>query len=474
MAQRVSFTLIVKNEEERLPKCLASAVDLVSETVVIDTGSTDRTKEIARGQGARVVDFPWQDSFSAAMNEGIRQATGEWIFWLHADHWIDESNRQRLRELFAGLGQENVAYLMKWQCPSRDPGERGLVIDTVHLFRNHPQIRWQHRVHEQIRPAIERLGGTTRFTDVTIFHSGYEDSAEHHAKLLRNLRLLEMDNAENPNDVSILFHLGWTLYLLGRPAEAIPQLQESLRLMKANQTVRRKNYALLVRSLRQLGRQQEAFDTCRAGQAHYPSDPELLFHEGQLRREGGDLHGAEAALTRLLREPLESFIACGLDLGLKGYKGRCALAEVYRDAGRIVDAEREWRTALAEQPNFTPAWLCLGDMWLKHGRYPEVDQLADQLQANPQTSLDGALLKARSLMIRKDFAASKSLIQEMIARAPKNPWPRELLAHALLIEGRDMPALAQALKDVLTLDPTNHFALTNLPIALQKQAGGAT
>jgi hypothetical protein len=77
-------------------------------------------------------------------------------------------------------------------------------------------------------------------------------------------------------------------------------------------------------------------------------------------------------------------------------------------------------------------------------------------------------------MIRKDFAASRKLIQEIIARAPKNPWPRELLAHALLMEGRDMPALVQALKDVLTLDPTNHFALANLPIALQKQAAGGT
>src|SRR5205814_473412 len=145
--------------------------------------------------------------------------------------------------------------------------------------------------------------------------------------------------------------------------------------------------ALLVRSLRQLGRQQEAFDICSAGQGCYPNDPELLFHEGQLRREGGDLRGAEAALVRLLQEPLESFITCGLDLGLKGYKGRCALAEVYRDQGRQADAEREWRAALAEQPNFTPAWLCLGDMWLNNGRFQEVDQLADQLQANPKTSI---------------------------------------------------------------------------------------
>src|SRR5262249_26673839 len=158
-----------------------------------------------------------------------------------------------------------------------------------HLFRNHPQIRWRGRVHEQIRPAVERTGGVTRLTDVVIFHSGYEDAAEHHAKLVRNLRLLGLDAAENPTDVSAVFHLGWTLYLLGRPADALAPLQRSLALCPPGQTILRKNYALLIRSLRQLGRQQEAFNVCSAARAIYPSDPELLFHEGQLRREGRDL-----------------------------------------------------------------------------------------------------------------------------------------------------------------------------------------
>ena len=468
MPQRVSFCLIVKNEEERLARCLGSVVDLVHETVVVDTGSTDRTKEIAVAHGARVFDFPWQDSFAAAMNESIGRASGDWIFWLHADHWIDETNRDRLRQLFAGLGEEKVAYLMKWHCLSRGSGEQGLAIDTAHLFRNHPQIRWRGRVHEQIRPAIERLGGSTRFTEVVIFHSGYEDPIEHHGKLVRNLRLLELDTAENPADISMLFHLGWTLYLLGRPADSLVPLKRSLALCPPGQTILRKNYALLVRSLRQLWRQQEAFDICSAGLAIYPRDPELLFHEGQLRREGGDFVGAERALLKLLSEPLESFVACGLDLGLKSYKGRSALAEVYRDQGRIADAEREWRAAVAEQPGFTPAWLCLGDMWLSHGLADRAEQLADQLIGDPKTCVDGKLLKARVLMIRKDFSEAKSLLARLIAEQPSASWPRELLAHTLVMEGRDTARLVEALENLLKLDPTNGFAMQQLPLARER------
>jgi tetratricopeptide (TPR) repeat protein len=468
MSQRVSLCLIAKNEEHRLPKCLGSVADLVHETIVVDTGSTDRTKWTAAQYSAKIFDFPWCDDFSAARNESIRHATGEWIFWLDCDHWVDDENRERLRRLFAGLADENVAYLMKWRSPSNEGGREATLLDAAQLFRNDPRIRWEYRIHEQIRPAILRAAGVTRWTDVVINHSGYQNVLEKHQKLERNLRLLLLEDQERPDQVSTLFHLGWTYYLLGKPIEAWRPLQRTLALAKPNETVVRKTYALLVRSARQTGRQQDAFNVCVAGRQHYPNDPELLFHEGQLRREGRDLSGAEAILKHLLNSPPETYIAASVDPGLKGYKGRCALAEVYRDQGRVDDAEREWRAALAEHPDFTPAWLCIGDMWLQHGRYQDVAQLAEQLAANPNTSIDGALLQARSLMIRKQFNAAKTLLAETIARAPKAPWPRELLAHALLMEDRDIPALVQALRDLLALDPTNNFALANLPVALKK------
>src|SRR5262249_3911812 len=146
--------------------CLRSAAGLFDETVVVDTGSTDRTREIAAALGAKVFDFAWCDSFAAARNACLEHASGDWIFWLDADDRLDDANREKLRALLAGLGTHNTAYSMKCVCLPDPVSNSTTVVDHVRLFRNHPRLRWEYRVHEQILPAVRRLGGEVRFADV--------------------------------------------------------------------------------------------------------------------------------------------------------------------------------------------------------------------------------------------------------------------------------------------------------------------
>jgi hypothetical protein len=146
MHPSVSFALIVRNEEAKLPACLESIAGIGGEIIVVDTGSTDRTKEVAVGFGAKVFDESWIDDFAAARNECIRHATGEWIFWLDADERVDEGNRDKLRLLFEEIIHEgprrdtkeekkNVAYVMKCLCVDQAGGGRhGTVVDHVRLF----------------------------------------------------------------------------------------------------------------------------------------------------------------------------------------------------------------------------------------------------------------------------------------------------------------------------------------------------
>jgi hypothetical protein len=217
---RTSLCMIVRNEEKNLPACLHSVEGLFDEVVIADTGSTDATPDIIRNFGARLVEFPWVDSFGAARNASLGQARGKWVMWLDADDRLDAENRQRLQEVLAALGDDLDAYSMKVRS-ALDPGRTAFrVLDQVRLLRNLPQVRWDYRIHEQILPAVNRAGGGVRWVEVVIDHVGYQDPSLRQTKLNRNLRLLEMDEVDRPTDSFALFNLGWTLMDLGRPAEA--------------------------------------------------------------------------------------------------------------------------------------------------------------------------------------------------------------------------------------------------------------
>jgi glycosyltransferase involved in cell wall biosynthesis/Tfp pilus assembly protein PilF len=469
MAARVSLCMIVKNEEATLPTCLGSAADLVQEIVIVDTGSTDRTKEVAGRFGARIVDFPWVDSFAAARNESIRHATGQWIFWLDADDRLDEVNRGRLRELFARLGSENVAYMMCCRCQPGVAGGAAMIVDHARLFPNRPQIRWQYRVHEQITLAVERQGGTLERSSVEIIHGGYQDPALRRRKNERNLRLLQLDYADNPKEPITLFHLGWTCLDLQRPAEALPYLYASLEHSPPGLSSTRKTYALMMNSHYGLGQKDKALAICRQGRRYFPDDAELLFAEGKLLAEGGDLRGGEECLLRLL-SPGGHHGWDAIDSGVLGYQARFTLGEIYSQQGRISEAESMWRQVVQERRDYTNAWLRLSEIWSRQGRLAELatlEQLAQEMEPSGQRVEDVLLLRLAAFVGRKAYAQACQLLGTAIAANPRWLTPRVALSQVLLQEGRDWDAAQRALNDVLALDPQNAMAHHNLAVLAQ-------
>jgi tetratricopeptide (TPR) repeat protein len=462
----VSLCLIVKDEEANLADCLGSAADLVDEIIVVDTGSSDRTKEIAARFGARVFDWVWVDSFAAARNESLLHATGQWIFWLDADDRLDEDNRARLRALFAKLGDDNAAYVMKCLCLPDPAAGTFTAVDHVRLFRNRPELRWSYRVHEQILPAVRQAGAEVRWTDVVIRHTGYQDPALRRRKLDRDLRLLRLEEAERPGDPFTLFNLGQVHQERGELAEAVACFRRSLEGSQPTDSIVRKLYALLAQCQRQLGQKEAALASCREGRGHYPDDVELLFQEALALRENGDLPGAEACLRRLLEGGDGPHFA-SLDTGLAGFKARHNLGVLCQDQGRPAEAEEQWRAALAERPDFVPARLSLADLYLGQGRWEEVEQAAQELEG--AAPLEAALLRARAGMARREFPAARRLLEEAVVQFPREVRPRVVLSHALLQEGRDWEAAERALQAVLALDGGHEESRHNLRLLRERQ-----
>ena len=114
----ISLCLIVRNEARFLAACLASAAGVASQIVVVDTGSTDGTPDLARELGARVYDFAWVDDFAAARNAGQEKARGAWTLWLDADDRLDGENRSRLSRLIARLPSEPVGFILNYRSRS--------------------------------------------------------------------------------------------------------------------------------------------------------------------------------------------------------------------------------------------------------------------------------------------------------------------------------------------------------------------
>jgi tetratricopeptide (TPR) repeat protein len=462
----ISLCMIVKNEEASLAACLQSVADLVNEIIVVDTGSSDQTKAIAARFGARVHDFAWVNDFSAARNESLRHASGNWIFWLDADESLDGANRQHLCRLFTRLPDANVAYVMTQMCLQEASlqGPRGHAdnpVEQVRLFRNHREIRWQHRVYEQILPGVRRAGGELAKTDIVIQHSGYSDPGLHRRKIERNLALAELEHREHPEDAYVLYSLGVFLQRLGRTGESLHYLEPCVERITPTATYAAKAHALLTQSYMQIGNSSMALAACQAGRRFVPNDPELLAQEGILLRSAGDLAGAEACLTRLIgpeAAALPPDQACWV---------RHNLAQLYRQTDRGVQAVEQWHAALALQPTFALGWLELGELYISMKRWDDLDQVVAELQRDAGQIENATVLRARGMMMRSKYTAAREILEEAIRRSPQSLRPRQALSHVLLFENKDPAAAEQALREVLRLDPNNAEAKQNLAVLLR-------
>jgi len=217
-----------------------------------------------------------------------------------------------------------------------------------------------------------------------------------------------------------------------------------------------------------LGQRPEALAACRAGRARYPGDTELLYLEGQLLREVGQFDAAIASFRRLVSKqeinhgehgehgeenhprintneheenalpltthnspltpssppltthdsPLTPSFG-SVEVGFTGYLARNQLAHLYYGRGQKPQAEAEWRRAVDERPDFLPAWLGLGELYLDQGPLEELDAVVKHVlepsggREPPEAERnEGLLLKARALLARKDYPSARAFLEE--------------------------------------------------------------
>lgn len=235
----LSLCMIVRDEEPYLCRCLESLDGVADELIVVDTGSQDRTVEIAREQGARVELFDWADDFAAARNEACRFARGEWIFMVDGDEYLEPAGLgPHLRALVERAPEHVDKILIEQRTLLDDGGTISLMVDR--LFRNRPGLRWKYRIHEVIETPAERTAMTREFC---LLHDNSlkrrDDMRVSEEREQMYLHALALDHQEMPDDPRPAFYLASTLFGAGRQEEALEVYERYFRLSEGQEPARR-------------------------------------------------------------------------------------------------------------------------------------------------------------------------------------------------------------------------------------------
>ena len=204
---RFSQTMIVKNEEKDIKTALSWGKELMSEQVVVDTGSTDRTVEIAESMGAKVIHFDWIDDFAAAKNYALDNCHCDWIFILDADEYFSKEDADKLPSIIDAADKAGFCAVQTGLI-SVD-GKGGIIDKSSHIriIKNTKELRYKRRIHEVIvfKPEQKVYDATD---EVTIIHTGYiEEVIKDKGKKNRNLSMLLKELETNPEDPEILGYL---------------------------------------------------------------------------------------------------------------------------------------------------------------------------------------------------------------------------------------------------------------------------
>nr|WP_330359471.1 tetratricopeptide repeat protein [Moorena bouillonii] len=360
----LSLCMIVKDEEELLPQCLSSVKDVVDEMVVLDTGSTDRTIEVAKNYGAKVEQFEWCNDFAAARNQALKYVEGEWVLVLDADEVLKPEVVPEIKQAI-----QNSSYLVINLVRQEVGATQSPYSLVSRLFRYHPDIRFSRPYHAMVDDTVAQVlqrepqWQVVSLSQVAILHYGYSyDAIASRNKLTRALTAMEGYLASHPFDAYVCSKLG-ALYIQNN------QVDQGVELLKRGLTGTELEPAVLFELHYHLGNAYTRQGELNSGAIHYqqaiqqPILPQLKLgaynNLGSLLLQARELNHAKTAYEMAVKiDP--SFALGHNNLGM-----------TWKALGQMENAIASYQQAIQLNPEYGEAYQNLGVVWLKLGK---VDQ----------------------------------------------------------------------------------------------------
>jgi glycosyltransferase involved in cell wall biosynthesis len=384
--------MIVKNEADALPKCLESVQNVVDEIVVLDTGSSDKTPEIAQQFGAKVHYCQWCNDVSAARNEALKYVTGDWVLVLDAEEILAPKIAPQIREAI------NIDDYLLINLVRQEVGASQSPYSLVsRLFRNHPDISFRNPYHALVDDSIASILNKENYWQVgylpkvAILHTGEQttvNKAEN--KYVKAAATMAEFLAANPDDAYICSKLGALYVQMGQVHEGISLLNQGLnqlivsknrtnkkssawlkdaQLMKIttslDQDLAENNYGIVYELNYHLGIAHTQLKNYPLAISHYQSALKLPIYPllklggynnlGNLLKATGDLPGAKNAYETALKID-DRFVTGYYNLGM-----------VCKEMGLLIEAIEAYNCAIYLNPNYAEAYQNLGVVLLKVG-----------------------------------------------------------------------------------------------------------
>lgn len=342
----ITLCMIVKDEADCINACLESVKALVSEIIIIDTGSTDQTIEICENYGAKVLAYEWKNDFADARNYGLSLSTGDWILWLDADEELDATNRARIPEILLNTNAHLLSLPVVNYYGKTTPVDKNnaYLIYQLRLLRNHKNIVFHNRIHETLLLPAELTEKDIESIPVPIHHYGYlQEITEIKQKGKRNIQLLQQELSDPAHSPWIEYHLASEFYRQEKYQQAFQLVNQSILLFlqksqKPPSLLYKLKYAILIETNSLEG----AWPSIKKAILLYPDYVDLHFFMGYILYKMKDYATA-----------LQAFEKC-LELGdhhtkhlvLKGsgsfkawrYKGLCL-----EQLGKMNEAQEAYR-----------------------------------------------------------------------------------------------------------------------------------
>ncbi len=464
----LSLCMITKNEEKNLKQCLESAKPFIDEIVIVDTGSTDKTKEIAEQFASKIFDFKWCDDFAKARNESISKATKEWIIYIDADEVIDPEDWQKIRRLTDS--NEADAYILyqrnytndkavfDWRpndCYKECKGDGFFVSPIIRLFRNNKNYSFSYKVHEAVDKSILENKGRIRDCQIPVHHYGYlkaQDiiSAKRDKYLELGLKQIE----ETPANPRPYYEVAMIYKNTGQYDKAEKYFKKTSELNP--------NYKLVYTNLGDIyakqGKLKEAIESYKESIKHRKNENAYL-NLGMLLFNLKNCKDAVRLIEKALEINPENPVAYN-NLGLifvKIQKYRNALA-VFERAYEKTGLEKFKQAVNAIRKKFEEPLKI--DKLMQEKKYEELEKhLKDRIKKNKKDLAAYTHLGKLFITTDEKKKAVKTLEQAVKHNKSREPLCINLYVNLanLLIESKDFAKAEKIIKEAIGLSPEEEF-----------------